>query len=96
VPFDAAVAKQNAEKLVSDFEKLKDLFPEGSDKGPPETWAKAEIWTDREGFEAARTKALEASKAATGVTEQAQLGDALGAVGDACKGCHEKYRRPKS
>lgn len=94
--FDAATSKKNAETLVSDFTKLKDLFPEGSDKGPPDTWAKPEIWTDRAGFEAARTKALEASQAATLVTEQGQLDDAVTAIGNACKGCHEKYRTPKS
>ena len=95
-PFDAGAVQQNAQKLVSDFEKLKDLFPEGSDKGPPETWAKPEIWTDRDGFEAARMKALDASNAAAAVTDQAALGAAVQAIGGSCQGCHEKYRTPKS
>lgn len=95
-PFDAAAAKKHAETLVNDFEKLKDLFPEGSDKGPPETWAKPEIWSDREGFEKVRLEAVEASKAATAVTEAGQLGGAVGAIGETCKSCHEKYRLPKS
>jgi cytochrome c556 len=29
------------------------------------------------------------------VTEEAQLKDAIGNVGGACKNCHDKYRRPK-
>jgi cytochrome c556 len=95
-PFDAGAVQQNAQKLASDFQQLKDLFPEGSDKGPPETWAKPEIWTDREGFEAARLKALEASNAAAAVTDQAALGAAVQAIGGSCQGCHEKYRTPKS
>ena len=95
-PFDAGAVQQNAQKLASDFQQIKDLFPEGSDKGPPETWAKSEIWTDREGFEAARLKALEASNAAAAVTEQAALGGAVQAIGGSCQGCHEKYRTPKS
>ncbi|HKQ95508.1 MAG TPA: cytochrome c [Aestuariivirgaceae bacterium] len=95
-PFDAAAVQENAQKLVTDFEQLKDLFPEGSDKGPPDTWAKPEIWTDREGFEAARMKAHEASTAALAVTDQAALGAAVQAIGGACQGCHEKYRTPKS
>ncbi len=96
VPYDAALAKQNAETLLSDFQKIKALFPEGSDKGPPETWAKPEIWTDRANFEAARMKAVEAAKAAVAVTDQAKLGEAVNGLGEACKGCHEKYRTPKS
>ena len=95
-PFDAAAVQENAQKLVTDFEQLKDLFPEGSDKGPPDTWAKPEIWTDREGFEAARLKAHEASTAAAAVTDQAALGAAVQAIGGTCQGCHEKYRTPKS
>jgi cytochrome c556 len=95
-PFDVAAVQENAQKLVTDFEQLKDLFPEGSDKGPPDTWAKPEIWTDREGFEAARMKAHEASAAAAAVTDQAALGAAVQAIGGTCQGCHEKYRTPKS
>src|SRR4051812_10395340 len=32
-PFDAKVVKKNAEKMAHNFEVLKDLFPEGSQKG---------------------------------------------------------------
>lgn len=93
--FDAAVVKKNAETIAENLEAVKDMFPEGSDKGPPETYAKPEIWTDREGFEAARIKAYKAAEAMAMVTDEAKFGEALGALGNGCKGCHEKFRRPK-
>lgn len=60
-----------------------------------ETWAKEEIWTDMAGFEAAGMafgKALGAVKAAT---DEASFKAAFPALGAACQGCHEKFRRPK-
>lgn len=94
-PFDAAVVKEQAEAMAARYEAEKAMFPPGSDKGPPETYAKAEIWTDPEGFAAGMNEAIEASLALAAVTDQAKLGDALGAVGTVCKNCHEKYTRPK-
>jgi cytochrome c556 len=94
-PFDAAVVKEQAEAMAARYEAEKSMFPPGSDKGPPETYAKAEIWTDPEGFAAGMNEAIEASLALAAVTDQAKLGDALGAVGSVCKNCHEKYTRPK-
>jgi cytochrome c556 len=94
-PFDAAVVKEQGEAMAARFEKAKTLFPPGSEQGPPETYAKPEIWSDPDGFAAAANKAVEASQAVAAVTEAAQLGPALGAAGEACKGCHDKYRRPK-
>ena len=94
-PFDAAVVKEQAEAMAARYEAEKAMFPPGSDKGPPETYAKPEIWTDPEGFAAGMNEAIEASLALAAVTDQAKLGDALGAVGTVCKNCHEKYTRPK-
>jgi len=94
-PFDAAVVKEQAEAMAARYEAEKAMFPPGSDKGPPETYAKPEIWTDPEGFAAGMNEAIEASLALAAVTDQAKLGDALGAVGTVCKSCHEKYTRPR-
>ncbi|HYN00649.1 MAG TPA: cytochrome c [Aestuariivirgaceae bacterium] len=94
-PFDAAVVKEQAEAMAARYEAEKSMFPPGSDKGPPETYAKPEIWTDPEGFAAGMNEAIEASLALAAVTDQAKLGEALGAVGSVCKNCHEKYTRPK-
>lgn len=94
-PFDAAVVKAEAEKAAAAFEKAKDLFPEGSDKGEKETYAKPEIWTDRATFDADLNKAHEAAVAMAAVTEEAQFMPALQALGGACKACHDRFRRPK-
>ena len=94
-PFDAAVVKEQAEAMAARFESAKALFPPGTEEGPPETYAKPEIWSDPQGFAAAMDKAAEASRALASVTEQAQLGEAVRAVGDTCKNCHDKFRRPK-
>lgn len=70
------------------------LFP-GDAKGRR---AKPEIWTDRATFE----KAAGALGAATpGLVkavetgDRAQIGQALGAVGKSCGGCHKPFRKPK-
>ena len=94
-PFDAAVVKKQAEAMAARFESAKALFPPGTEEGPPETYAKPEIWSHPQGFAAGMDKAAEASRALASVTEQAQLGEAVGAVGGACKNCHDKFRRPK-
>jgi cytochrome c556 len=94
-PFDAAVVKEQATAMAARYEAEKAMFPPGSDKGPPETYVKPEIWSDPEGFAALMNEAIEASLALAAVTDQAKLGEALGAVGSVCKNCHEKYSRPK-
>jgi cytochrome c556 len=94
-PYDAAVVKTNADTIRQDFAKAFASFPPGSDKGPPETYAKAEIWSDPAGFKAAQDQALKAVEALAATTDEASFKSALGGLGDACKNCHEKYRRPK-
>ena len=48
--FDAGAVKTNADTIAAKFEAAKSLFPDGSDKGEKETWAKAEIWQDKDTF----------------------------------------------
>jgi cytochrome c556 len=94
-PFDAAVIKERGEAMAARFDAVRNLFPPGSEQGPPETYAKPEIWSDPEGFTAALDQAMNASLALAAVTEEAQLKEAVGKVGGACKNCHDKYTRPK-
>jgi cytochrome c556 len=95
VPFDAAAAQANAD-LVLTLSKLPfAAFGEGTDKAAP-TRAKPEIWTNRADFDAkAKTYQDEAVKlqavAKTGNLEQIKA--AFNAVGDTCKGCHDKYQK---
>jgi cytochrome c556 len=94
-PYDAAVVKTNAEIIKQDFVKAFASFPPGSEKGPPETYAKPEIWSDPEGFKAAQETALKAVEALAATTDEAGFKTAMAGLGEACKGCHTKYRRPK-
>jgi len=77
--------------LASTSTIVKDIFPPESELG--DTRAKAEIWTDEEGFGEA-VKALE--DAAAGVLaayeNSGDLGGALRDLGGSCKGCHDEYR----
>jgi cytochrome c556 len=93
--YDATTVKKDADLIVKNLEKMAALFPPGSDKGPPETWAKAEIWTDAEGFKAAGDAAYNAAKALAASTDEASFKAAVPALGQACGGCHEKFRKPK-
>ena len=60
-----------------------------------ETWAKPEIWTDPAGFKAAGGVFYEKYLAVKATTDEAAFKVALPALGEGCKGCHEKFRRPK-
>lgn len=93
-PFDAAVVKQHGDNIAANFAKAKDLFPDGSEKGEKETYAKPEVFSDKAGFQAAMTKGHDAAVAMAAVTAEAGFLPALQALGGACKGCHDKYRRP--
>ena len=94
-PFDAAVVEKNAGAIAAGLKKAGALFPEGSDKGDAETWAKAEIWTDFADFELKTQTARTEAEALQAVTEEAAFGPALGKLGSSCKSCHQAYRRPK-
>jgi cytochrome c556 len=93
--YDAAVVKTNAESMLDGFKKAFPNFTAGSENGPPETYAKPEIWSDPGGFKAAQDTALKAVEAMAATTDEAGFKTALAGLGEACKGCHEKFRRPK-
>ena len=94
-PFDAAVVEKNAGTIAEGLKKSATLFPEGSDKGDAETWAKEEIWTDFADFELKMQTARAQAEALQAVTEEAAFRPALGKLGNSCKSCHQTYRRPK-
>lgn len=72
------------------------LFPEGTDFG--ETKAKAAVWDNRDKFEKAasnlKDKVDAFAKAAKSDDRAATL-KAFKGMGDACKGCHEDFRKEK-
>ncbi len=71
------------------------LFPEGSGPDAGETKAKAEIWSDPEGFKevlAGFDTAAANVAAAAKTGDMAAFGAAFKQLGGACGACHKAYR----
>jgi cytochrome c556 len=94
-PFDADVVQASAAKIADHLARAEKLFPEGSDRGEVQTWAKPEIWSDRENFKGHMESTHQAAVALQSVTEAEAFGPALGKLGNGCKSCHDTYRLPK-
>jgi len=92
-PFDAETAMQSFQTWHEAAGKFGELFPEGTETGY-DTRAKAAIWTDREGFEAALQAFSDAVDEAIAAAPQDldALNAAAGPVFKKCKACHEDYR----
>lgn len=95
-PFDAEVVQTTAAAIAGHLAAAAELFPDGSQGGDVETWAKPEIWTDRENFDATMKAAHEAAVELQAVTDAEAFPPALGKLGNSCKSCHDLYRLPKS
>lgn len=94
MPFDAKAVASNAEIATMMSTLPYAGFVEGTDKG--DTRAKAEVWSQRDKFNAAATKMQEEMvklNAAAKTGDQATIKTAAGAVGQACKACHDDFRR---
>jgi cytochrome c556 len=94
IPFEAKAAASNAEiaTMVSTLPFAG--FVEGTDKG--DTKAKPEIWSDRAKFDAAASKMQEEMaklNAAAKTGDQGAIKTAAGGVGQACKACHDNFRK---
>jgi cytochrome c556 len=94
-PFDAEVVNGTAAMIAENLTQSVDLFPEGSDTGEVQTWAKPEIWTDRAAFDEIMDSTLQAAADLQSVTEAESFLPALGKLGNGCKSCHDLYRSPK-
>ena len=94
-PFDAGVVKSNAGIIADALKQAAALFPEGSDKGEVETWSLPEIWSDRADFDRKFETAEAEAVALRSVSVESAFLPALGKLGNACKACHQTYRRPK-
>jgi len=93
--FDAEVVSASAAKIAGHLAQAAELFPEGSDTGEVQTWAKPEIWTDRENFDKMMASTHQAAVDMQSVTEFEAFPPALGKLGNGCKSCHDLYRIPK-
>lgn len=87
--FDAAETAKRAQEIAGYLQQFKDLFPAGSEHQDDQ--AKANIWTDRAGFEAARNDAVTAALALAKVGDPASFQAAYKTLSAACSACHDKY-----
>ena len=94
--FDAAAAMSALHTWDHVSGVVGDLFPAGSETGY-DTLAKAAIWSDRAGFDAALQGWADAVDAAIAANPQdlESLQAAAGPVFQKCKACHEDYRAEK-
>jgi cytochrome c556 len=95
-PFDAGAAMAALQTWAAVADEFGALFPEGSESGY-DTEAKATIWSDREGFDAALQAWAEATDAAISADPQdlESLQAVAGPVFKKCKACHQDYRVEK-
>lgn len=97
-PYDAAVVKASLDAMNAAWEAAKPANPFGpeSAKGDKvETWAKPELWSDAEGAKAAGQAFGKAVADLAASADEASFKVAFTALGNSCKGCHDKFRRPK-
>ena len=104
VPMARGQADYDAEAALAAFVRMNDaaqgygdLFPEGSETGG-DTRARPEIWTDREGFDAAVAAFEEdlAMAVSADVSSIDAFRPVFGAVAQNCGDCHENYQVPES
>ena len=94
-PFDAAALKAafaNEDAVCNDWSMWWGADTQKGDK--EQTHALPAIWTDAKGFEAAAGVWYNADQNLRKATDLASFKAAFPAVGDGCKGCHEKFRAP--
>ncbi|WP_169545313.1 c-type cytochrome [Sneathiella aquimaris] len=87
---------KNAAKIASIGKEMPTLFPAGS--GGEKTRSKPEIWINKEAFSKSITAfqmASENLQTAVATGDQGKIGQALGATGKTCGGCHKPFRTPK-
>lgn len=95
VELQPAAARQYAERLSEISQFARDAFPDISREG--KTRAKSEIWSERAEFDKLLKDLTDATKSLAGVTANAaakpeEFKAAVGSVGNACKGCHDRFR----
>ncbi len=96
--YDAAMVSAAAKNLVSlAMMERATLWIEGTEQGAaPDSRAKAEVWSDSDGFAQAFQALADAATVLVDAPDAAAVGAGMGDLGGACKACHEKYRGPKN
>jgi cytochrome c556 len=94
-PYDAAALTQRSERVSFIAGILPEAFPAGSGTGAP-TRALPEIWQQRAEFDKLMKDLGDRAAAlvtAARTSDLKQIQPAVGALGDACKACHDKFRK---
>ncbi len=95
-PFDAAAVKAAVDASGAACSGWATFWGADTQQGETlATRAKAEIWTDTAGWEAAGKAYGAAIGPVAAATDDASFKAAFGALGGSCQGCHEKFQKPK-
>ena len=95
-PYDNATVQTTLTEMDASCADWDKWWGPDTQKGETlETWAKPEVWTDPEGFAAAGKAFYDKYLAIKATTDEASFKAILPEFANTCKGCHEKYRRPK-
>lgn len=89
--FDPATAKTSAAQVQDALARFQKMFPAGS-QGDDKA-AKSEIWSNRDGFDAAWSAADRATGEIAAASNADGFKSAFDRLAGACKGCHQKFVR---
>lgn len=93
--FDSDTATAAARQLSELAGSAPEQFPEGSN--PPPSEARDVIWTEWDAFselsQRLEARSVDLHQAARSASRPADLVEPFRAVGRACSGCHEQFRR---
>ena len=99
IPYDADVAAAAAANLaaLASIDTTR-YWVEGTDSSVEGSRAKAEIWSDRDGYMAEEMALASATTALAAVAGDGldAMKAAFGPVGRTCGSCHEAYRAPRN
>ena len=95
IPYDADVVRNNAEKVAVLAPMIPDVFKMDTSGVDLDTEAKDNIWSNADDFAAKAATVAERASALAAATEDGQGAamKAFGALGGACKACHDEYRQ---
>jgi cytochrome c556 len=97
-PYDAAVVKASLDAMAAADAaagEAKAWDASSMEGATIETWAKPEIWAEGSDIGTKYKALTDAMAALAATTDEAGFKAAFPALGAACAGCHEKFRRPK-
>ena len=95
IPYDAEMMKANAEKIAQLAPMIADVFRMDTSGSALATEALDDIWSNADDFNGKAATVAERASALAAATDQdaGAAMKAFGAMGGACKSCHDNYRQ---